>query len=252
MRIVSWNCNGGLRRKVEAVESLRPDILVLQEASRRDVAALDAAFHHWVGGSEHRGLAVVSRLTPSCRIASSYRSDLPWFLPVEIGSLRILAVWACVASPGLRYVRLIHHALDHYQPFLAAGPALVIGDLNSSAVFDRKHQPLSHTALVKRLDHIGLTSAWHLQTGEAHGAESSPTFYMYRHRDKPYHFDYAFVPQSFTPGMRLELGPPDPWLSLSDHLPLILDLDVPRREGNVVVRHHRCQAASPTGSGAAS
>jgi len=49
---------------------------------------------------------------------------------------------------------------------------------------------------------------------------------MYRHLDKPYHFDHAFVPREPQPGARLEIGTPDPWLSVSDHVPLILDIPV--------------------------
>lgn len=216
----------GFRKKFSAVETLQPDLLILQEASRRDVDTFATGFKHWVGANEHRGLAAIGMDTCPCGVDASYRPDLPWFLPIECGSLNLLAVWACVASPALRYVTLIHHALDHYEQFVASRPSIVIGDFNSSAVFDRKHQPLSHTALVERLRGLGFTSAWHDQTGEAHGAESSPTFFLYRHRDKPYHFDYAFVSGSTRSGMRLELGAVEPWLKMSDHLPLILDLDV--------------------------
>jgi exonuclease III len=223
MRIVSWNCNGGLRKKQLPLHNLEVDLQVIQEASFPDVAALEAPFTHWVGRPNGRGLAIIGNQDAAFRIHESYRPDLPWFVPLEVGPIRLLAVWACVANPRLRYVRLIHAALDHYEAFLSPAPAIVIGDLNSNAIFDRKHGTATHTRLVDRLANLGLASVYHTQTGEAHGAESSPTFFLYRHRDKPYHFDYAFVSDDLMMASRLAIGSPDQWLAMSDHLPLILD-----------------------------
>jgi hypothetical protein len=71
---------------------------------------------------------------------------------------------------------------------------------------------------------MGLTSAYHRQMNEAHGAESQPTFFMYRNIEKPYHFDYAFVSSALLDGSHLALGTPEHFRSMSDHLPLVLDI----------------------------
>ncbi len=47
---------------------------------------------------------------------------------------------------------------------------------------------------------------------------------MYRRPERTWHLDYAFVSQHLLSGSSLTLGDPDAWLSLSDHLPLILDI----------------------------
>jgi exonuclease III len=224
MRIVSWNCNGGLRKKHLSLDELGADLLVIQEASARDVGELDAPFTYWVGRPGGKGIAIVANTGASFRVHESYCPDLPWFIPVQVGPIRLLAVWACVATSRLRYVRLVHAALDHYAAFLTPAPAIVIGDLNSNAIFDRKHGTATHTRLVDRLGNLGLASVYHIQTGESHGDETTPTFFLYRHRDKPYHFDYAFVSEEILPASRLLIGSPEQWLSLSDHLPLIVDL----------------------------
>ncbi len=223
MRIVSWNCNGAFARKLPALEGFNADLLVVQEASERDILALDSPATHWVGKG-HRGLAVIGQNGVTFRVDPSWDPSLPWFTPVHVGDLRILAVWASVLTTSRRYVRLIHEALDVYEGFLDHPHAMIIGDLNSNTVFDVKHRGRSHTDLVNRLSTMGFTSVWHHQRLEAHGEESRPTFYMYRRPERTWHLDYAFVSEPLLPGASLSLGAPDAWLSLSDHLPLILDL----------------------------
>ena len=46
MRIVSWNCNGAFGRKLPILDQFNADLLVIQEASERDIlwgVALDGA-----------------------------------------------------------------------------------------------------------------------------------------------------------------------------------------------------------------
>ncbi len=223
MRIISWNCNGALSRKLPLLNSLSGDVLIIQEASARDVAAIDAPFTHWVGKG-HRGLAVIGYRDLAFRIDPSWDDALPWFTPLHVGELHLLAVWASVLTHARRYVRLLHEALDLYSVFLTQPQAVIIGDFNSSTVFDTKHRGLSHTDLVTRLSNQGFTSVWHHQHAELHGEESRPTFHMYRHPEPTWHLDYAFVSTSLLPAASLTIGEPALWLTLSDHLPLVLDL----------------------------
>jgi endonuclease/exonuclease/phosphatase family metal-dependent hydrolase len=211
------------RKKQQSISLMRPDIAVIQEVSRRDLDASPATFAHWVGTSPSKGLGVLCFGEVDCSISPDYKDDIPWFIPLIVDDVHVLAIWACVASNSRRYVRLIHEALDHYADFLAVPRSVIIGDFNSNSNFDRKHQKLSHSFLVERLAEMGLTSVYHRQLNEAHGAESQPTFFMYRNIEKPYHFDYAFVSSALLERSRLALGTPEHFRSMSDHLPLILD-----------------------------
>jgi exonuclease III len=226
MRIVTWNCNGAFGRKLPAILAWEPDLLVIQEASERDILALNEPFAHWVGRG-HKGLAVIGRRELGYRLDPSFDPDLPWFLPVHVGSIRLLAVWASVLTNRLRYVRLMHAAIDRYAAFLDTPNGLIAGDFNSNTVFDRKHGRLTHTTLVDRLANLGYTSLWHHQHVERHGEESRPTFYLYRRRDRTWHLDYAFLGSNLLPDARITLGPPEDWLGLSDHLPLLVEIDQP-------------------------
>lgn len=63
---------------------------------------------------------------------------------------------------------------------------------------------------------------YHQLTGEKEGEETKPTFYMYKHLDKPYHVDHIFM--SSDKIKDLEICDADKWLHLSDHVPLIFEI----------------------------
>jgi endonuclease/exonuclease/phosphatase family metal-dependent hydrolase len=214
-------------RKRDLVMALQPDLLVLQEVSRRDIADLPADFKHWVGSNPHKGLAIVAFGDHDYAVADCDTAELPWFIPLRIADLdlHVIAVWACVKTPQFRYVRVIHAALDSFEPFIRAAPTIMAGDFNSNTIWDKKHGTLDHTHLTARLHALGLRSLYHVQTGENHGEELTPTWYMYRNRAKGYHLDYAFAPEPFIPNASLSIGHPDLWLPHSDHMPLIVEID---------------------------
>lgn len=213
-------------RKREHIQSLGPDLLILQECSEKDILETDAPFRHWVGTNKNKGLGIIGYTSHDYHIDPLYTDDLPWFIPITITDLNIniLAVWAHVKTQQLRYVRLIHEAVNRYEQFLTASPSIITGDLNSSTAFDKKHGARSHTALVKKLQELGIESAYHSTNNEIHGQEKDPTWYMYRHLDKGYHLDYAFVSSPLIKTIHVEIGKPDVWLEHSDHMPLVLDV----------------------------
>ena len=136
MRIVSWNCNMGFEKKRDVVMSLHPDIVVLQECSAKDIANTDAPFKHWVGSNKHKGMAIIGFANYKYTLDSSYTEEWPWFLPVcvEDVPLHILGLWACVKDHRLRYVRVMHQAIDHYVRFLSLPHMIVMEDFNSNAI----------------------------------------------------------------------------------------------------------------------
>jgi endonuclease/exonuclease/phosphatase family metal-dependent hydrolase len=228
MRIVSWNCNMGFGKKCDVVMKLQPDILVLQECSAKDIAGTDAHFKHWIGSNPHKGMAVIGFANYAYAIDRSYTLEWPWFLPIRVEDvpLHLLGLWACVKDRWLRYVRVTHQAIDHYAEFLSASHVIALGDFNSNTIWDGHYREHSHSELVKKLEHLGLVSAYHILRGERHGQEATPTQFMYRHLDKSYHLDYAFVSQSMSNSCELLIGEPGEWLHRSDHMPLILTVSI--------------------------
>lgn len=100
---------------------------------------------------------------------------------------------------------------------------LVGGDFNSNCCWDKKNKRRTHAAVVQQLADWGLSSCYHEITHEHQGHESQPTFYHYRNKDKFYHIDYFFYNKDKIKAF--DIGQFHDWISLSDHMPVLLDID---------------------------
>jgi len=231
--VVAWNINMAAERKATGLVDLTPDIAVLAEVG--DVPELGGGALlrvGWTGRNHRKGLGVFARPGLVARVDASWDPAREWFLPIHLdvaGGFDILAVWAMNhrgQESGPRLGRT-HRALDHYGPFLARRRTLVIGDFNDNAQWDTPRYP-AFARTVGILAAAGNVSIYHARTGEPHGAETGASLYWYRHRDRPYLVDHAFVPAAWLPRVRrFELGDPARWLHDSDHVPLIVELEMP-------------------------
>ena len=109
MRLVAWNCNMALHRKVDALLALRPDVAVisecaesvrLQSLSRTRWIESDPV---WIGRSATKGLAVFCFNGYRARLSDQYTPSLRHVAPIEItgpAAFNLLAVWAQNASAG--------------------------------------------------------------------------------------------------------------------------------------------------------
>jgi endonuclease/exonuclease/phosphatase family metal-dependent hydrolase len=79
--------------------------------------------------------------------------------------------------------------------------------------------------VVEELKEIGVRSIYHHQFNEFQGEETKPTFYLHRNTDKPYHIDYAFASNDLYNKSSMTVGAKEEWLSISDHLPLCIEID---------------------------
>jgi len=248
MRLVAWNCNMALHRKLAALLALKPDVAVLSEcaaperlAERLGAGAFDDA-PVWIGANRDKGLAVLAFNGYRARLADDlYRRSLRFIAPVRIEgptSFNLLAVWAQNFSDGIRRKRQpgpLRLALTRdYREFLGAGPAIVAGDFNNNIFWDKPGYLINHSHAVSLLERYGLVSAYHHARGEAQGAETEPTHYWRdRKKDGPtYHIDYVFLPRAWAAGMReMRVGSFEDWCGarLSDHVPLVVDV-VPKEE----------------------
>jgi exodeoxyribonuclease-3 len=244
MRIVAWNCNMALDRKVDVLLGLAPDIAIVCECAEPERLRLRSRSSWmqsepvWIGRNPHKGLAVFAFNGYAARLAESYQPSLRYIAPVHVSGpteCNLLAVWAQNASAGgIRKHQLgpLRRALSRYRGFLGERPAVIAGDLNSNTIWDRPGWRINHSTKVKILkESFGLVSAYHAVHGEAHGAESEPTLYWRdRTKDGPtYHIDYVFMPALWVAKVReLSIGTFEAWCGsgLSDHVPVVVDVDV--------------------------
>lgn len=247
MRLVAWNCNMALHRKLHALRRLVPDIAVVSECASperlRGLAALDdiSGDPIWIGDNPNKGLAVLAFNGYRLSLAREFHPTLRHLAPVHItgpASCNLLAVWAQNVSGGnvrKRQAGPLRRGLKKYKSFLSGGSAIVAGDFNNNVIWHKPGYWINHGISVAILESYGLVSAYHARTGERQGEETMPTLYWRdRRKDGPtYHIDYVFLPRAWLDRIRgFDVGSFEEWCGsgLSDHVPVVVDVDVGARD----------------------
>jgi endonuclease/exonuclease/phosphatase family metal-dependent hydrolase len=248
MKIITWNCNGGFRSKLEQADSLKADILIVQECenpahstqSYRDWAGK----HLWIGSSKHKGIGVFPKnghsvaaldwhgefhlpgVSPGSTATTWTTQELELFLPFSInGRANVLAVWTKGGDKKVfRYIGQFWKFLQIHRQELSQPRTMIIGDFNSNTIWDRPDRWWNHSDVVTELEAMRIKSLYHNKTGEAQGSETTPTFFLHRNPAKPYHIDYAFLSEDLIGNSGIEIGCKADWLVCSDHMPLSIDV----------------------------
>jgi exonuclease III len=226
MKIVTWNCAGAFRKKHQALKQLNADILVIQECEDPAQSSLEyqdfAGEYLWNGKNKHKGIGIFAKNGHQLRKLRWQDRDLELFLPCRIDErFNLLGVWTKAgAKPKLRYIQQFAKYLQVHRKKLAKNSTVICGDFNSNTQWDKQHRFSNHSDVVEELEKIGLHSLYHQASNEAQGSESVPTFYLHKSKEKPYHIDYAFVPEGLLGKNELAIGDAAEWLAFSDHLPV--------------------------------
>lgn len=237
MKVITWNCNMAFRKKAGLILQYKPDIVVIPECEHPDKLQFTDATPQptdmlWFGTNKNKGLGIFSYCNLKFRLRRNYNKDLKMIIPVAVTGgpfdFTLYAIWAYNPDdPDGQYVEQIWKALLHYDNQLKKHPSLLIGDFNSNTIWDRKYREGNHSNVVKRLAAKGITSCYHLHHNQIQGKEQHPTFYLYRHLDKPYHLDYCFASTNFTNKITaVEIGDHGSWMQYSDHVPVMVSFDL--------------------------
>ncbi len=234
MNILTWNCNGALRNKLDALAQLEFDIAVIQECEDPDRSTSSlyktwAKNYLWVGPNKNKGVGVFA--SPEVSLAPVHLDPgrLELFLPCRFNdSFLLVATWARQAdSPTFQYIGQLWKFIQAHRGALSDEPTVIAGDLNSNVRWDKWDRWWNHSDVVKELSEIGMESVYHLSRGIAQGEESEPTFYLQRNLSKPYHIDYVFAPVEWLAASSAWVGGAEKWLQWSDHMPLLVRVDIP-------------------------
>ena len=213
----------------------RPDILVVPECECPEKLHFAPGTPIpndvlWFGRNKHKGLAVFSYSDHRFKVFDGHNEAFKMIIPIEVTGgdfdFNLFAVWANnPTDKDGQYVEQVWKAVNHYHELLSGAPCILAGDFNSNTIWDRKHRAGNHTDVVKYLADRDIHSAYHLHHPQVQGSEQHPTFYLYKHADKPYHLDYCFMSGELAKRIKtVEIGNLDNWAKYSDHVPVIVTL----------------------------
>lgn len=237
LRIVTWNCNMAFRNKARYILKYKPDIVVVPECEHPD----KIKFGHntpfpsdffWYGDNIHKGLGVFSFNHYKFRLLENHNPQLKIILPLSVSGgmydFTLFAIWANNPNdPDGSYVTQVWKALHHYEGAIAAQRTLLAGDFNSNSIWDRPKREGNHSTVVQRLESKNIYSTYHKFFNQVQGQERHATWFMYRHRDKPYHLDYCFASADMAEKVNdVRIGTHRKWSAYSDHTPVIVTFDL--------------------------
>ena len=228
MKIISWNCNGALRKKFEHIAKLDADIYIIQEcedparANHKEYSDWSNNYL-WIGDTKNKGIGIFAKKDISLQHLSwsnSFRDHaVKYFLPCLVNNdFQLLGVWTHKNnSPNFGYMgqfwKYLKTNLEQFDKII------IVGDFNSNAIWDEWDRWWNHSDVVAILNEKGIRSVYHQKTNENQGNETHPTFFLQRKKEKAYHIDYIFTSQHFTSD-KIHIGKYENWIEISDHVPL--------------------------------
>lgn len=238
MRVATWNCRGGMRRKREALAALEADVLVVPEAQAGFTP--DSGQRMLFKGAPSKGLGVLVA-DPNTVAISTADPGLPWLLALDIYRgrdqvLTALAMWT-VREAGIRrpsYTAQAQQAITAWEQAAereGRDPwtrVVLLGDFNASFQGPSADQ---HADTVGSLHQHGMTSVHHYLTGTAHGSEIQQTLRWIAPGKvaQHYHCDYLWLSPDLQTKLRGGgIGTMADWVQsgLSDHVPVWADLAI--------------------------
>lgn len=227
LRIITWNCNQNFAKKISELSELDADIMFIQECERLPKNFIPGRNLYWMGKNAKKGLAVIVPKDYEIEI-SEVNESLIYFLPLQTGDLFLMSTWAFNGRAkrfGLSCSGYLADALQFYDRKIAANSRVIIaGDLNNGPRWDNhKFHRNNFSFIYNELRDRGLSSSYHSYFSESLGEEELPTHYHHRNLGKPFHIDYVF-----TKGVAIKnvvVGEFKNWITYSDHMPIIVDLE---------------------------
>ena len=112
MRLISWNCNGGFRKKATLLLQYEPDILVVPECENPSCYAFPVEMtehysSYWTGASAPKGLGLFVK-KPLSPQSSDTLSPFRDFLPLRLKNCNLIGVWT--HKPG--YIEDVYDLLS--------------------------------------------------------------------------------------------------------------------------------------------
>lgn len=219
------------RKKADFLLLQKPDIVVIPECEHPDKLQFgpntpQPADVFWHGENPNKGLGVFSYGPYKFKLLDCHNPNFKNIVPLAVSGgpvdFTLFAIWA--NNPQDKdgaYVTQVWKALQWYDALLQECGTILAGDFNSNTIWDRPKRAGNHSTVVEQLAKKQIYSTYHRFYTQIQGQEAHPTWYLYRHLDKPFHLDYCFASQDFMKALKnVEVGLYDDWSHLSDHMPV--------------------------------
>jgi exodeoxyribonuclease-3 len=222
------------RKKHSVILKLKPDILIIPECEnekRLQFGKLTPTPKDflWFGDNENKGLGIFSYSNHSFSVIE-YTDKFKYVIPIQVhgdNNFILFAIWAmdCKDNWSARYIAQVWLGINHFSDLLI-NTSVLLGDFNSNQIWDSYSRIAKHSDVVDFLDSKGISSLYHTKYMEKQGEETHPTMYLYRKLDKPYHIDYCFASEKLVQnGFNISIGDYNDWITQSDHVPIVIDLN---------------------------
>lgn len=235
MKLITWNASMRFREKIESMLPFNADILVIPECeapekwrTRNHLQEINQFL--WFGDNLNKGIGICNMNdTFHIKLHPSYNKSFRYIIPLIVTgkeSFILFAVWAQLTeSKYTSYIGQIFLALQYYESLMTE-PCIIAGDWNSNKVFDHIKRVGTHSEVVELLDKFNIMSVYHNFNKEEHGLETLPTHYFRKEIARPFHIDFIFASESiFNQISKLEIGAYEEWIKLSDHMPILMELN---------------------------
>ena len=227
MRIITWNCNLSLSRKLHRILDLAPDIAIFQECEKDLKGIPDGWEYIWFGHNPKKGIGILSS-NSKIELDSNFDETWTYFLPINVnnGNLKLLATWAYNHRAdrfGDDKTGMALGVLEKLKEWMSSGSIIMVGDFNNSVVWDKPNGNNNFKDIASTLYGLDMVSAYHSDRNEEYGAESKATFFHTKKRNKPFCIDHVFCHSSLNV-KNVVIGDYDEWIKDSDHVPVIVDI----------------------------
>lgn len=236
MKIITWNCNMAFRKKAEFILTEQPDILIVPECENPDKLIFKndvtkPADLFWYGKNPNKGIGVFSYSDFKIELLSIHNPDFRYVLPLSVSNdkinFTIFAIWAQKPEKHDCYTEQVWNTVHFYNELLDKDNVILIGDFNSSSIWDKPNRVYNHSNLVDFLKSKNIWSTYHTFNNEEQGKETAPTLFMHRKLERPYHIDFCFASNNLIDKMgNVEIGDYESWTKHSDHKPLTVKFEL--------------------------
>ena len=235
---MTWNCRvGAFFGKAQHVASFRPDVLAVQEVETIDDVLVFAGdcqptFRDRIANPSSRRAIGVFSYTDTRLAPVDADGPLHGFRRYEAqnGNLtfQVVAVWPWATKSRETSYKQCHEGLRCHAEWISKRPTVILGDFNDNASYGSGNWQ----QLLELLQPLGLVSAYHKYFSEDFGAETRKTYFHQGKQAAAFHLDYCFIPAAWVPQIKkVEVGSYDEWHHISDHVPVIADLDFSASSG---------------------